>query len=172
MVDKISFIKKLINKSLTMSLFFLAFPLFAFAACGDINTVGMFNFAIVVLILFTPFFLINMEYIKSSFSDGKMLIMNFAPLIVAPIISYVQVKFFSPEMVLGQQVFFGTLDKTVSLWIIYYTLFLFYGINMFYNEDRPKGGDIIKFSVSTIIAFLAISGFLRIIIDMSGCISK
>lgn len=172
MFNASSVAKKLKNRFLIMSLFFLAFPMFAFAACGDINSVGMFNFAIVVLILFTPFFLINMDYIKSSFSDGRMLIMNFAPLIVAPFISYAQVKFFSPETALGQQVFFGTLDKTVSLWIIYYVLFLFYGINMFYAEDRSKGGDIIKFCVSTVIAFMAISGFLKIIIDMSGCIGK
>ncbi len=172
MFNASSVAKKLKNRFLIISLFFLAFPMFAFAACGDINSVGMFNFAIVVLILFTPFFLINMDYIKSSFSDGRMLIMNFAPLIVAPFISYAQVKFFSPETALGQQVFFSTLDKTVSLWIIYYVLFLFYGINMFYAEDRSKGGDIIKFCVSTIIAFIAISGFLKIIIDMSGCIGK
>lgn len=172
MFEKFLFAKNLKNKFLIMSLLFFAFPMFAFAACGDINSVGMFNFAIVVLILFTPFFLINMEYIKNSFSDGKMLILNFAPLVVAPVLSYMQVKFFSPKMLLEQQVFFSTLDKTVSLWIIYYILFLFYGINMFYNEDRSRGGDIIKFCVSTIIAFLAISGFLKIIVDMSGCISK
>jgi len=172
MFEMYSFANKLKNKFLIMGLFFLAFPMLASAACGDINSVGMFNFAIVVVILFTPFFLINMDYIKSSFDDSKMLLLNFAPLVFAPILSYMQIKIFSPELILPQQVFFGTLNKTVSLLIIYYVLFLFYGINKFYNEDRSQGGDIIRFCVSTIIAFSAIYGFLRIIIDMSGCAAK
>lgn len=164
-----NFMEKLKIMLLMFSLFFLVFPEYVFAACGDINSIGMFNFAIIVLILFTPFFLVNIDYIKRSSENGKMLILNFAPLIIFPALAYVQVKLSSPGSGLPQQIFFDTLDKSLSFLLIYYILFLFYGISQFYGDNRAYGGDIIKFCISVIIAFSAIYGFLKVIIGMSGC---
>ncbi len=162
-------VKKNKRKFFIPVLLFLTSPLSVFAACGDINSIGMFNFAVVTLIIFTPFFLFNIDYIKRSFDSEKFSIFNFAPLAIAPILSYIYVKVFLSTFVLSQQIFFNTLNKTITLLLIYYFIFLLYGINIFRNEDRSFGGDIIKFCVSMIIAISAIMGFLKVMINIAGC---
>lgn len=155
---------------LLASVLFLGIPLFAFAACGDINSVGIFNFTIVALIIFAPFFLVNIDYLKMSLEDTKLFTLNFAPLIFFPVLSFLWIKFSVNSLLSPQEVFFKTLDRAVSFLFIYYVIFLVYGIYLYFNDEKIIGFDIIKFCISLIIAIAAVGGFLFGIMHLSSCV--